>query len=46
MTSNTDQTESVRLRKRRKAGRKRRNALENHGTTLSQDELFALKKDK
>lgn len=45
MVSNTNRTETIRERKRRRSGRKRKNALENHGTTPSQKALFAVKKD-
>ncbi len=43
MVSNTNQTESVRARKHARSGRKRKNALNNHGTTKSQEELFKVK---
>jgi hypothetical protein len=42
MVSPTRQTWNVRFRKRKMAGRKRKNALENHGTTLPREELFKL----
>ena len=45
MVSNTNRTETIRERKRRRSGRKRKNNLENHGTTPSQKALFAVKKD-
>lgn len=40
MVSNTGQTRSIRARKHIKAGRKRKNALKNHGTTVTIAELF------
>lgn len=40
MASCTQQTESVRQRKARRRGRARKNALHNHGTTKSREELF------
>lgn len=40
MASPTQHTESVRQRKARRSGRARKNALANHGTTLSREELF------
>jgi hypothetical protein len=45
MVSNTNQTESIRQRKERKRGRKRKNALANHGTTKPREELFKVVKD-
>lgn len=45
MVSKTNQTESIRSRKSKNSGKKRKNKLANHGTTLPQDELFKLKKD-
>jgi hypothetical protein len=43
MSSPTKQTESIRRAKRIKHGRKRKSALQNHGTTKSHKELFAKK---
>lgn len=40
MVSNTKHTETVRKRKSRTRGRDRKNALQNHGTTKSREELF------
>lgn len=40
MASPSKQTEIVRERKRRRAGRAGKNARRNHGTTKSNDELF------
>jgi hypothetical protein len=44
MPSPTSHTETVRKRKRTTAGRARKAALQNHGTTKSQKDLFAKKK--
>lgn len=40
MASAAKQTSSIRKRKRSKAGKKRKAALRNGGTTLSASELF------
>lgn len=40
MVSPTSQTRKIRERKHNRMGRKRKNALENHGSTRSQEELF------
>ncbi|MEW5847472.1 MAG: hypothetical protein AB2A00_01615 [Myxococcota bacterium] len=40
MPSPTSHTETVRKSKKHSRGRKRKNALQNHGTTKSQKELF------
>jgi hypothetical protein len=40
MASPSKKTETVRARKRKNRGRARKNALANHGTTLSREELF------
>ena len=40
MVSNTGKTRSIRQRKHRTAGKKRKNALQNHGTTVTAEELF------
>jgi hypothetical protein len=45
MVSKSKQTETVRKRKQRSKGRERKNALENHGSTLSNEELFKVKKE-
>ncbi len=41
--SKTSQTKTIRANKVKKQGRQRKNALENHGTTKSWDELFSKK---
>lgn len=41
MASKTKKTELQRNRKNAAQGRKRKNKLENHGSTKSQKELFA-----
>lgn len=43
MVSSTTQTRAIRERKHNKMGRKRKNHLENHGSTKSQEELFGSK---
>lgn len=43
MASQTKRTDSIRLRKRHNAGKKRKAALQVHGTTLSAADLFAKK---
>ena len=43
MPSPAKQTNTVRARKRKSRGRARKNALENHGSTLSREELFKVK---
>jgi hypothetical protein len=43
MPSPTSHTETVRARKRHTRGKSRKNALQNHGTTKSQKDLFAKK---
>jgi hypothetical protein len=43
MVSPTSQTRNIRQSKHRKMGRKRKNALANHGSTRSQEELFGSK---
>lgn len=40
MSSNTKQTESIRLNKARKQGKDRKKSLHNKGTTRSEAELF------
>lgn len=40
MSSNSKQTESIRLNKARKQGRDRKKVLENKGTTKSETQLF------
>jgi hypothetical protein len=40
MASNTTQTRTIRANKNKKQGRKRKNKLVNHGTTLTSEELF------
>lgn len=40
MASKTKKTELQRLRKKKNQGRKRKNKLENHGSTKSARELF------
>jgi len=40
MASNTTQTRTIRANKNKKQGRKRKNKLVNHGTTLPSEELF------
>ena len=40
MSSNTTQTRTIRANKKQKQGRKRKNKLVNHGTTLTSEELF------
>lgn len=44
MVSKTTRTESIRQRKARTRGRDRKNALENHGTSLPREELFKVQK--
>lgn len=43
MVSPTAQTRVIRANKDRKFGRKRKNKLANHGSTLSQEKLFGSK---
>jgi len=40
MVSKTTRTESIRKRKHRRAGKDRKAALANHGTTMSAADLF------
>ncbi|MCP4503438.1 MAG: hypothetical protein GY822_26195 [Deltaproteobacteria bacterium] len=40
MASNTRQTKTIRSNKVKSGGRKRKNKLNNHGSTLSAAELF------
>ncbi|MFZ9888710.1 MAG: hypothetical protein ACO3JL_14515 [Myxococcota bacterium] len=40
MASKTTKVETIRKRKTRTRGRDRKNALQNHGTTLPREELF------
>lgn len=44
MVSPTSQTRNIREHKHKKMGRKRKNALANHGSTRSQEELFGTNK--
>lgn len=44
MVSKTAQTWVIREKKVKKAGRKRKNHLANHGSTLSQEQLFGTPK--
>jgi hypothetical protein len=46
MVSNTGQTRNIRKRKHRKAGAKRKHALQNNGTTLPAEELFKVQKNE
>ena len=46
MVSPTKQTWNIRDNKKIKQGRKRKNALENHGTTKPRAELFKVVKAK
>ena len=46
MVSNTRQTKTIRANKVKAAGRKRKNALNNHGTTKSAAELFKVVDEK
>lgn len=46
MSSNTKQTESIRLNKNRKQGKDRKKAMHNKGTTRSEAELFGNKLGK
>ena len=46
MSSNTKQTEAIRLNKTRKQGKNRKKALHNKGTTRSEAELFGNTLDK
>lgn len=43
MASACKQSQTIRKRKLRTRGKARKNALENHGTTASRAELFAVK---
>tara|TARA_B100000683_G_scaffold273453_1_gene319099 strand:- start:277 stop:417 length:141 start_codon:yes stop_codon:yes gene_type:complete len=40
MSSNTTQTRTIREAKKKKQGRKRKNKMVNHGTSLPAEELF------
>ena len=40
MASNTTQTRTIRAAKKKRQGRKRKNKLANHGTSLPASELF------
>jgi hypothetical protein len=44
MVSKTAQTCVIRVNKVKKMGRKRKNKLENHGSSRSQEELFGTAK--
>ena len=44
MASPAKQTNSIRAHKRKARGRARKNALANHGSTLSREELFKVHK--
>jgi hypothetical protein len=46
MVSPTKQTWNIRDNKKTKQGRKRKNALENYGTTKPREELFKIVKSK
>lgn len=46
MVSKTTRTEAIRQRKARTRGRARKNALENHGTSLPREELFKVQPKK
>ena len=43
MASSMKQSNTVRERKLRRRGKARKNALNNHGTTLTREELFKVK---
>lgn len=42
MASNTTRTRIKRANKHKKMGRERKNALRNHGSTKSREQLFAV----
>ena len=45
MFSKTRRTKAIRKNKRRTCGQKRKNALENKGTTPSDQEMFRIQED-
>jgi hypothetical protein len=46
VASNTKASENVRIRKKRKLGRKRKNELARKGTTRSEQQMFGNKLDR
>jgi hypothetical protein len=46
MVSKTRRSKRIRTHKARTSGRKRKNALANHGTTLPASELFKVQKEE